>query len=243
MATLLLLGALAAAHPDLAGAARQGAHWRFSTERGAVYAWHPGGLESGRCAVVVYVHGYYVDVGQAWEEHRLEEQFAASGIDAVFVAPEAPSGNGQPVSWPRLSELLETVYSGAGIERCRGGPVVAVGHSGAFRTIASWLDEGLLCEIVLIDALYARELQFERWLRQDPSSRRLIVVADLTRAGAGRLAKRFPDALRLPRLRAPATADERRAPLAIFEGAFGHFALITEGTALPLLLSWSRLST
>ena len=77
-----------------------GVHLRIGTERGVVHAWWPKGYRHRSAGTVVYLHGYYTDVDQAWADHRLVEQFKKSGRNALFLAVEAPSWNGEDPFWP-----------------------------------------------------------------------------------------------------------------------------------------------
>src|SRR5688572_5755301 len=118
---------------------RGGEHWRFETWNGPVHVWRPSGYDPQTAGTVVYVHGYYVTVDKAWREHRLAEQFAASGLNALFIAPEAPTGGQQEILWPGLGTLLVEVEKHIALT-IPPGPLVAIGHSGAWRTVREWLD-------------------------------------------------------------------------------------------------------
>lgn len=64
---------------------------RFTTGQGPVHVYRAG--EGPGRGLVVYVHGYYVDVDEAVRRHGLFAQFHDSRLDATFVAVEAPSSN------------------------------------------------------------------------------------------------------------------------------------------------------
>ena len=89
----------AEAPPSLAG----GEHVRIATKRGPVHVWRPAGYDPLTAGIVLYVHGYYTTSDKAWAEHRLAEQFAASGRNALFIVPRAPWRCGEPF-------LLLTVF-------------------------------------------------------------------------------------------------------------------------------------
>jgi hypothetical protein len=57
-----------------------------------VHVWTPASFDRETAGIVVYVHGFFTNVDQAWRYHRLPKQFAESGINAVFIACEAPVG-------------------------------------------------------------------------------------------------------------------------------------------------------
>src|SRR6185369_1890745 len=88
---------------------RAGRHWRLETARGAIHVWTPAGYDAATAATVVFVHGYWTDVDEAWDAYRLAHQFALSGINAMFVVPEAPQAKRVPLSWPSLTDLVRTV--------------------------------------------------------------------------------------------------------------------------------------
>ena len=68
-------------------------------------------------------------------------------------SPRRRSQQRTPINYPDLGELLRLVEEQTGVER-GAALTAAVGHSGAFRTLQAWLDEPLLDQIVLIDAMY-----------------------------------------------------------------------------------------
>jgi hypothetical protein len=74
-----------------------GRHWRIKTAQGAVHVWVPADYDRETAGTVVYVHGYYTDADGAWQEHELARQFKASRQNAMFVVPDAPSGNDEHV--------------------------------------------------------------------------------------------------------------------------------------------------
>lgn len=108
--------------------------------------------------VVLYVHGYGVDVDSAIVKHDLEKQFRESGVSAVFVVVDAPSSANDDVRWPSLLKILTKL----GVNK----PVVAIGHSGAYRTIAKWLRDPLLKGVVLLDGLYGHIAEFTDFARR-----------------------------------------------------------------------------
>ena len=153
-------------------------HTRLETSAGPVHVLEVGAQPK---FTVVYVHGYWTDVDTAWREHELQEQLVSSGLDAVFIVPEAPSGPGQKVRWSSLEALLTAV------SQARGSlpqELIALGHSGAARTLAQWAGEARLHTLVLLDAFYVSANVWTKWLEADPS-RRLFV---LSRATASRAA-------------------------------------------------------
>ncbi len=233
-------GAAATVHP-LTTAVAAGSHLRLETAHGPVHVWRPAGYHPDGAATVIYVHGYYTDVDTAWKNHQLPEQFALSAINAVFIACEAPRGSRGAVSWTSVGELLATVAHDAAIPRPTG-PVIAAGHSGAFRTLIPWLDEPWLDQVVLVDALYAEIAPFRAWLDAAPRHRLIDVGQDTVRWGdelardlvaAGEpvvYLERFPEEERLW----PTAA--RTARVLAIRSQYFHMPLVTGGTALPMLL-------
>jgi hypothetical protein len=140
----------------------------------------PDGYDRSRAATIVYVHGFFANVDDAWDRYRLADQFAASHVDALFIAPEAPASGDDPVSWESLTDLLGAVRDQLGQPLPRG-PIVAVGHSGAHLTVKQWLDDPDLRTIVLLDAPYEVE-SFQAWVEASDEHRLIDVGPDGTRA-------------------------------------------------------------
>jgi hypothetical protein len=216
----------------------EGKYWRLTTPHGPVHVWTPKRYKPRRATTIVYVHGYYVNVDEAWDRYHLPTQFAASGIDAMFIAPEAPAGGGQAVSWTSLKELLDTVEKS--IEQVMPGRrTVAVGHSGAYRTLLTWLDEPELDTVVLLDAAYGEIEQFRKWITAD-DKHRLINVGDLsTREWTDRLHASLPETVVLdnfPSIEDGLPREASRARILYIKSTLGHFPLVTGGIALPMIL-------
>jgi hypothetical protein len=226
-----------------------GAHLRLATAHGPVHVWMPDGYRQEDAGIALYVHGYYTGVDRAWTEHRLAEQFRASGRNALFIAPEAPAGGGDEVSWPLLGELLVEVRRQTGLLR-PWGPVVVLAHSGGYRTAEAWLEHRALEQVVLIDALYGEEDAFRSWLeepRGGQPNQLLLVGGDTIRwtepfvrepGPAGASARSFD---RLPDGASDVDAAARRAPVLYFRSQYGHMQLVEGGRAIPLLLQLTRL--
>jgi hypothetical protein len=229
---------LASAGPATAGPR----HVRIATDdRGPIHVWKPKGFDAETAGIVVYVHGYYIKVDRAWREHRLPRQFAEAGVNALFIACEAPIGPKQDVLWPSLSELLERVRDELG--ELPPGPVIAVGHSGAHRTLRMWLDDDQLATVALLDALYGELTEFRAWIEAS-DERRLINVGDATRRWTDALHRQLPDTLvfeRFPPPRAGRLRGEREAKIVYVRSQLGHMPLVTDGVALPMVLRALRL--
>src|SRR5689334_20454204 len=142
-----------------------GTHLRLDTPNGAVHVWVPEGYKPETATLVVYVHGYYVDVDDAWWAHGLPEQFGASSINALFVAVEAPANGYESVQWCSISELVDTIR-GAIAEGMPKGQVIAIGHSGAYRTLDQWLPDPILDTVVMLDAGYGDREPWLAWMKK-----------------------------------------------------------------------------
>jgi hypothetical protein len=217
-----------------------GLHRRLGTPHGPVHVWWPAATDPGTATVVVFVHGYFTSVDETWDAQGLAAQFRDSGLDALFVAPEAPWNGADPVPWPRLAPLLEEVARGLGTAPARR-PLLLAGHSGAFRTLSGWLDDERVARLLLVDALYDGEPLFARWLlagsRRAPH--RMVLVALETLDRAERFVARIPGTAR--RSAIPGSADdldarERGARLLFFRSQYEHMELVSGGRALPVLI-------
>lgn len=233
VALLALMGAGKPVRRKEAG----GEHIRLETKRGPVHVWIPPGYVPETAGIALYVHGYYTNVDKAWKEHRLAEQFRASGRNAIFIAPEAPDGLGQHVFWPELGELLQEVRRQTGLRR-PWGPVVAMVHSGGYRTAVAWLDDDLIDDLVLLDAMYGDEEAFREWMVADDSRGLVLVGADTLRwtesfAREAKLSERGE----IPGAGKPAISAER----IYLRGQYGHMDLVTNGKVIPVLYRMTRL--
>jgi hypothetical protein len=216
-----------------------GRHFRIKTGRGAVHVWIPAEYDRETAGTVIYVHGYYTDADRAWREHGLARQFKASRQNAMFVVPDAPIGNEDHVKWPALTDLRRAVTR-ANV-RLPDGPVVVMGHSGAFRTVMQWVDHRLVDRIILLDALYAGEQAFDAYIASGKraDNHKLIVVAASTAEGSASFARRYKFAVareRMPSSVGEFSRRERRAKLLYIRSQFDHMAIVTSGKVIPMLL-------
>lgn len=138
--------------------AEGGVHRRVTTPHGPLHVWTPQHYsESGD--IVVYVHA---DVDRAWTDGRLAAQFAASGLDAMFIASDP--------SWGSLAEVLGTAQARTQLALPMG-KVIVVGRA---PLVAPWMAESQLDRLVVTDV--AGEVAgYRAWLdaRRD---RQLIFV-------------------------------------------------------------------
>jgi hypothetical protein len=218
-----------------------GHHWRLATKHGPVHVWIPKGYQERRAETIVYVHGYYVHVDDAWKNYALEKQFAGSAINAMFIACEAPASLAEPVSWQSLAELLDAVERGIK-QPWPKRRIVTIGHSAAFRTLLGWLDEPQIDTIVLVDAAYGEIEQYKQWVLAS-DRHRLIDIGDDTRAWTDKLHAALPDSYVLeqfPSLEDGIPREARRARILYIKSNLGHFPLVTGGVALPMILRTLR---
>ena len=228
-----------AATEDEAG----GLHTRVDTPHGPIHLFRPAGYERRSAGLVIYVHGLYTRVDQAWREHHLAAQFAATGANALFIACEAPEAATEEPAWADPEAMIDAALSKARLRR-PGGPLVAVGHSGAYRTLAAWLRAPALHQLILVDAMYGNEEEFRAWLQADRANKMTLVVKGTARR-ADPFVRGFPRAVTVPRI--PDSFDEltraqRTAKLLYLRSQYGHMELITEGRALPLLIRRTSLA-
>src|SRR5262249_40930650 len=146
------------------------------------------------------------DLDSAWNEYHLAEQFARSQLNAMFIACGAPSALERPVMWPSLTSLLREVATDID-QPLPTGELVAVGHSGAYRTLVLWLSNPALRTLVLLDAAYGEEDQFMLWARD--THHRLINVASDTIAESNWLHAFLPGTKRVNGLPTEWTDDAR----------------------------------
>ncbi len=221
----------------LAAAVAAGRHVRIDGPRGPIHVWIPASYRAETGATVVYVHGYFNSVDEAWTEHRLGEQFALSAANALFVVPEAPQKRGVPVNYPSFGELLRLVEDGAGVSRGMAH-TAAFGHSGAIRTLYEWLDEPLIDTFGFIDAMYMDEQPIVEWLGVSPR-RRLLSVGEDTIVGHETVADLVPDTLLVEGFPPTWTTWPSAAKTArhvYIRAQFSHMGLVTNAYVLPALV-------
>lgn len=221
----------------LTTAVEAGKHLRLDGPHGPIHVWIPPGYRAETGATIVYVHGYFSNVDTAWTSHQIPEQAALSGLNAILIAPEAPVIQKAPVNYPDLTELIRFVEDKAGVVR-GGALTVAIGHSGAYRTIYEWLDEPMLDQVILVDAMYGDEDPIVTWATVS-ERHRLIMIGEDTVLGTEAVAAKLPDIVTLDRF--PPTyemwpAEAKAARLLYIRSQFAHMPLVTDGYALPSVL-------
>jgi len=228
---------LSPAAQQIADAVAAGRHVRIDGPRGPIHVWIPASYRADTAATILYVHGYFDDADTAWIGHQLPQQFAMSALNALFIVPEAPVAQKTPINYPDIGELLHIVEDAIGVSRGMA-LTVAVGHSGAFRTLQAWLDEPTLDQLVMIDAMYGDEDLILSWLKAS-ARHRLIMVGEDTILGTESVAEKLPDIVTLDRV--PPTYDTwppeaRSARVVYVRAQYQHMPLVTEGNVLPGVL-------
>ena len=218
----------------LADLVAQGRHWRLDTDAGPVHVWVPRGYDAATAQAVIYVHGYWQDADAVWLEHRLPEQFALSGVNAMFIVPEAPRGKWDRVLWPTTQALLAAVVAGIG-EPLPKGRVAVFGHSGAYRTVIQWLADSRVDTVVLLDAAYVDVLPYRDWVR-GAKTRRFINVSIDTIRWSNWLHRWLPSTLTVEPFPRALTDKMKQARILYVKSDIGHWPLVTEGVAIPQML-------
>jgi hypothetical protein len=216
-----------------------GKHWRIKTAAGAVHVWVPDGYDRETAGTVVYVHGYWTDADGAWRDHELARQFRASHQNAMFVVPDAPASNDDGVNWPALKDLRRAITR-ANLH-LPDGPVIVMGHSGAFRTIMQWVDHRLVEQIILLDAMYAGESAFDEYIGSGKRAdeHKLIVVGANTAQESAGFAKKYKFSVareKMPESSSGFTHRERTAKLLYVRSQYEHMQIVTSGKVIPVLL-------
>ncbi len=223
-----------------------GKHWRIKTPQGAVHVWAPPGYDRETAGTVIYVHGYYTDADGAWRDYELARQFKASHQNALFSVPDAPASNDDSVQWPALKDLRRAVTR-ANIH-LPDGPVVVMGHSGAFRTVMQWVDHRLVEQIILLDAMYAGESAFDEYIGSGKRAdeHKLIVVGASTATESAAFAKKYKFAVareKMPSSAGGFSRREKNARLLYVRSQFEHMGIVTSGKVIPVLLHLTPLKS
>jgi hypothetical protein len=234
----------AQAAPARADRVAGGEHFRLKLPAGVVHVWTPPGFDAATAGTVVYVHGYRSSADEAWREHRLAEQFRASRQNALFVVPDGPQGDPDPVKFDRLSVLLREVARRTQLPR-PAGHVVAMVHSGGFRTVVPWLEYAGLDHVILLDALYAGDERFLAWALGGPGheanklTNKLTIIGFDTAPRAEPLMRRTRAAImlaRIPDTFGELSPRERTARILYMHAQYNHMDMVTNGRVIPVVL-------
>lgn len=216
-----------------------GRYFRFTIEgRGPVHVYVPRFYNPDTAIAVVYLHGFYTDVDRAMEEFFLTQQFRNSGRNALFVIPATRSAPGDPILWPNLEQLLETVriYTKLPLPM---GPTTLIAHSGGYRNVSAWLDHKRLRRVILVDGLYGDEQEFHTWVTRG-ELRQLVLVGYDTRERAEVVTRNIRQRYSLeifPYLFDELPARAQRVKVVLIRSErFDHMRLIESGAVIPWLL-------
>lgn len=150
----------------------------------------PGFQPSKKVGMIFWFHGWNNNIDSALVRYGIARQFSSMGLNMVLVlaetARDAPDSYGGKLEREGtfrslVSEVLRELVS-RGVEgpKCRVGPLVLAGHSGAYRVIAGILRHGEVpvSKVVLFDALYANRDDFFDWLSSKRHHRFIDIYTD-----------------------------------------------------------------
>ena len=151
----------------------------------------PGFRQTSSVDLVFYFHGWGNNIHKSLEKFRLLEQFSASHKNAILIFPEgpknAPDSFGGKLEEPDIfrelvNEILTLLHNEHKLSSRVSGNIILAGHSGAYRVIASILDQGGLSanvtEVYLFDALYGQQEKYLDWLKQNDGRLVNIITPD-----------------------------------------------------------------
>jgi hypothetical protein len=164
----------------------------------------------------------------------------------MFVVPDAPASNDDAVNWPALKDLRHAVAR-ANIT-LPDGPVIVMGHSGAFRTVMQWVDHRLVEQIILLDAMYAGESAFDAYIGSGKRAdeHKLIVVGSSTAQESASFAKKYKFAVareKMPASVSGFTRREKNARLLYVHSQYEHMSIVTSSKVIPTLLHLTPLKS
>lgn len=223
-----------------------GEHWRLDTPNGVVHVWYPRDWDPDTAGTVIYLHGHRSTSDTAWIDHRLPHQFSASRLNALFIVPDSTTDNEEFLHWESLGALVREVERRTGVAR-PSGPLVVMGHSGAFRNVAAWLDDRTIDHIILLDAMYSCEEDFLAWITASPGheKKRLTIVSRDTRKKALHFMRQIPASVGVKTIPASFTKLNKRqksAQVLNFRSQYDHMGIVTSGEVIPLVLQRSGIT-
>lgn len=250
------MGASAAGCPTAPVTESGGSHWCYDAgHEGHVHLWTPAAFDVRTAVTVVYVHGYnlsarsrqvwgkrvgvegcanahYLDC--AWDAQGLAKQFAASGLNALFIAVEGPINDGQGVKWTSLDPILSSVASKGGL--APPGKIAAVAHSAGIFTVMRFLENVRLAHVVALDALYQdAPRRLARW--SGPGRRLTLVGAASAHARTAALGKRL-GCVSVSDMTTAYPADALTAECAaVIDKGVAHMDVVWKGAVIPHALA------
>lgn len=161
-------GVEAAGCPTSPVAELGGLHWcyKHSVAAGNVHLWTPPGYKADTAVTVIFIHGLdtggngpdtcnkkrpYVDCIWDASDHGIVSQFAASGVNALFVAVEGQilSARTESLRWSSLNTLLASIN-----DKGKTAPpqsVTVIGHSAGMYTARSLWSDPRVKHVVSVD--------------------------------------------------------------------------------------------
>lgn len=183
--------ASAAGCPTTPVADHGGQHWCYThdSQKGNVHLWTPPGYKADTAVTVIYVHGLdtgrngpdtcnkkrpYVDCIWDASDHDIVGQFAASGVNALFVAVEGPIlSTNEGIKWGSLSSLFNSISTKGKVTPPTA--VTVLGHSAGMYTARALWPDARVKHLVSLDWVDgALEGQVKSWFQQ--GDRKLTLV-------------------------------------------------------------------
>ncbi|HTK60155.1 MAG TPA: pilin, partial [Candidatus Baltobacteraceae bacterium] len=259
-------GAEAAGCPTTPVAENGGTHWCYehSSDKGHVHLWKPDGYDATSAVTVIYIHGFNNDeitdkvrrqdgsyIDRAWDSHHLSAQFKASGINALFIAPEGPIGSKTTnstaqgitntrytsVLWGSLNALLTSVTDKGHI--VPPNDVTVAGHSAGMYTAQQLWSNSRVKHLISLDWVDGSlESSVSSWYNQG-GGRMLTLVGGSS--GQQTIMDRMQNALPCTRASSPLslTAAEIAARCLYMRTSLGHMQVVTGQKAMPQALKRS----
>ena len=138
--------------------------------------------------------------------------------------------------YPNLERVVKLVARAYGSKL--PSRLIAIGHSGAYRTLLYWLRHPRLQHVILLDSLYAGSSRFRRWLTKNPRVRMTSVVRGTWRMSKA-LSKRLRNPVwcdRIPRFSKKLAPKCSQARVLFLWSQYSHLGIVTSGRAIPQVL-------
>ncbi|RCK78911.1 MAG: hypothetical protein OZSIB_0462 [Candidatus Ozemobacter sibiricus] len=153
----------------------------------------PGFDPSRPFSLVFFFHGNQSSASDSFRDFRLGEQLDRAGRNAVLIVPQLArqAADSSPGKFFRagafkafLADVAATLAERCGaahLERFRQAPLVLIGFSGGYKSVAYILDRGgatsRVKAVLLLDALYEDVDKFSAWLTRNPGRRAFVLLA------------------------------------------------------------------
>lgn len=185
--------AAAAGCPTTPVAEHGGSHWCYQHDgtKGNVHLWTSPGYKADTAITVVFIHGLdtgkngpdtchgkrpYVDCIWDAPDHGIVSQFAASGVNALFVAVEGQilSARTEPVRWASVGSLLGSIAEKGKITA--PSAVTVAGHSAGMYTAKALSEDARVKHLISLDWVDGSlEGQVSGWYKRG-AGRKLTLV-------------------------------------------------------------------